>query len=629
MPAVKGLTIAAAVKTLTAPKAAILLKPHVRGFGGAVAFSAAVFASTVVGAGSIPAAGATPPSPPPGAGGAPGFSEQLQQATAQAGNTGSVEATPAAILSAIHASLQKVPATLPADWDIQQLPRATAQAGSSGSVEETPKATHAALKGSSQSLPATAAAGVPFNIAKPRGKADWDVVEQLPRATAEAGSSGPGTTTPAAAPESATVIAKPAIRGKVDGNDKFSPSQPDIPASSAKPVEAAVIAPKDLVTASGSVPVVTRGTWRRPAPDGRSSEAVADPPSPANGLPSDRNTDLRNSIPAQVPAFSNPTQIVSQPSSVLLQTEGSVTATLPIRTDAAFNPNIRELAFAARIEPGGATGQPQDHPVSAATPIASSEPASQSVKAIGQASTRDGDSGYDQRENSAPPTSNAVSSSVSPAAKPSFRKEETADNAANAVEPNAAPPTQPVPPSVSTVAPAEAGLTAKPASAAPGEPSVATPEPTHVLLDKPSQTTSPARNISLQVEGASGQTVDIRIAARSGDLNVAVRAGDENVAQNLRQGLDDLESHLAQNGYHAETWHPGHSGSNTEPAAPASSSSNSSSQQQSQSQAGPGSQQNRGQRDNNPSNRPRWVNELASTLKAQSPEKGNENGIGT
>jgi hypothetical protein len=107
-------------------------------------------------------------------------------------------------------------------------------------------------------------------------------------------------------------------------------------------------------------------------------------------------------------------------------------------------------------------------------------------------------------------------------------------------------------------------------------------------------------------------------------LNVAVRAGDDNVAQNLRQGLGDLENRLAQNGYHSETWHPGHSGSTTEPAAPANNSSHSSSQQQSQ--PGNGSQQNRGQRDNNPSNRPRWVNELASSLKTQSTEKGNENG---
>jgi hypothetical protein len=177
---------------------------------------------------------------------------------------------------------------------------------------------------------------------------------------------------------------------------------------------------------------------------------------------------------------------------------------------------------------------------------------------------------------------------------------------------------------MNAIAPAEPGLTAK---AAPAAVAAAPPETTHVLLDKPSQATAPARNISLQVEGASGQTVDIRIASRSGDLNVAVRAGDENVAQNLRQGLDDLETHLAQNGYHAETWHPGHSESTTEPAAPASNSSNSSSHQQSQS--GTGSQQNRGQRDNNPSNRPRWVNEFTSSLKTQSTEKGKQNGIST
>jgi hypothetical protein len=98
------------------------------------------------------------------------------------------------------------------------------------------------------------------------------------------------------------------------------------------------------------------------------------------------------------------------------------------------------------------------------------------------------------------------------------------------------------------------------------------------------------------------------------------------VAQDLRQGLGDLESRLAQSGYHAETWHPGHNGSTTEPAASGSNSSNSPSQQQSQSGSG-WSQQNRGQRDNNPSNRPRWVNQLTSALNAGSTEKGNANGI--
>ncbi|HEX4276076.1 MAG TPA: hypothetical protein VHZ74_12015 [Bryobacteraceae bacterium] len=150
-------------------------------------------------------------------------------------------------------------------------------------------------------------------------------------------------------------------------------------------------------------------------------------------------------------------------------------------------------------------------------------------------------------------------------------------------------------------------------------------EPVHTVLDKPGQTTSSARNISLQVEGPSGQTVDIRIAARSSDLTVAVRSGDNEMTQSLRQSLGDLETRLAQNGYHADTWHPGHSTLTAEPARSASNSSGSSSQQDSQSGSGP--HQDRGHRENNPSHRPRWVNQFTSTLKAQAKEKGNENGI--
>jgi hypothetical protein len=349
---------------------------------------------------------------------------------------------------------------------------------------------------------------------------------------------------------------------------------------------------------------------------------------PASGLASDQNTDLRNLIPAQVPASSAVSDPASQPSPALLPIDGLVAPALPIRNEAAFNPSIGELAFAVRIKPECPAVPPQSHAVSAASLIANGDPALHSVKATAEASTKHGDPGYGDRENSAPPAPSSVPSSAASsvsAAKSSFRKEEATDSSANVVEPNGTPLTQPIPQAVST------GVADEPRSAAPPQAqaaqNVAQPEPTHVLLDKPSQTTTPAKSISLQVEGASGQMVDIKIASRSGDLDVAVRAGDDNVAQNLRQGLGDLESRLAQNGYHAETWHPGHSGSSTEPAAPASNSSNSSSQQQSQS--GPGSQQNRGQRDNNPSNRPRWVNELASSLKTQSTEKGNANGINT
>jgi hypothetical protein len=298
--------------------------------------------------------------------------------------------------------------------------------------------------------------------------------------------------------------------------------------------------------------------------------------------------------------------------------EGALTSLSAIQTGTVFSPMAGPLAFAARIKPEGAPVPAQIHPAPGVKSIGRDDSNVQPVKTAGSTSTKDEDTGNDQRDRSAPP----ASGSTYAAAKSSSRKDE-AESTASPVEPNAAPATQVISQPMSAGVLDQPGLKATPA---PDAQSASVPEPAHPLLDKPSETASPARSISLQVEAASGQTVDIRIAARPGDLNVAVRAGDDDMAQNLRQGLGDLESRLAQSGYHAETWHPGHSGSTTEPAAPASNSSNSSSQQQSQSGSG-WSQQNRGQRDNNPSNRPRWVNQLASTLKADSKEKGNANGI--
>jgi len=663
---VKRLTIAAAVKTLTALKASILLKCQVCGFGGASAFSVAVFASTVVGAGFVPVTGGTPLSPPPGEGGAPGFIEQLQRATAQAGNSGFADASPSAV---IPASSQDVPATPPASVPVTIATVAKPDAKADWGDEFSSTLSDSPVSSGRRTEPAadTGKELATTSVADPRTPASdqnsdlRNLIPAQPPACGSAsalGSQSSLTLLQTGSPVTATLptrtgsafnpsIGEPPFTAGIKPGGAASQPQSQsaskaIPTAYGDPASQNVKATAGATTKernsrydepgsaapaaanSGSASVVTRGSNHRALPSNHASGAVADPLSPASGLPSDQNTDLRNFIIVQAPPPSSAAELASQPSPALLPMEASLAAALPIRTEAASNPSIGELAFAARIKPEGAALQPQSHPASEANSIANGYPASQSVKATGEAATKDGDSGHNERENSAPPASNAVSSSVSPAAKLSFRKEEAAGSAANVVEPNAAPLTQPIPQSVSTGVPDEPRLTAPPA---PTAQNVAQPEPTHVLLDKPSQATTPAKSISLQVEGASGHTVDIRIAARSGDLDVAVRAGDDNVAQNLRQGLGDLESRLAQNGYHAETWHPGHSGSTTEPAAPASNSSNSSSQQQSQS--GPGSQQNRGQRDNNPSNRPRWVNELASSLKTQSTVKGNANGIST
>jgi hypothetical protein len=638
--AVKGLTIAVAVKTLTALVASILLKCQVPGFGGGSAFSVAVFASTVVGAGFVPVTGGTPLSPPPGEGGAPGFIEQLQRATAQAGNSGFAEASPPAVINASSQEPVSIAALVKpgakADWDDELFPTWSDIPTPSGKQTQPAVNTGKELVTTSVADPHTPTSGNSADVrnlipAQPPAYGNASALASQPSLTLlQTGGPVTGTLPTRTGEASNPSIGEPPFAarikaGGVAGQPRSVRASLAIPTASGDPALQGVKATggatskEPAATNSGSVPAATRGSDHRAVPGNEASGAVADPSAPASGLPSDQNTDLRNLVPVQTPASSSVPELASQASLALLTMDVSVAAALPIRTDAASNLSVGDLAFAARIKPEG----PIVQPASAFHLIANGSPASQSVKATGEATAKDRDSGSDDRENSAPPASSSASSSVS-AAKPSFRKEEVADGSANVVEPNAAPLTQTIPQSVSTGVPDEPRLAAPPAPAAQ---SVAQPEPTHVLLDKPSQATSPARSISLQVEGASGQTVDIRIAARSGDLDVAVRAGDDNVAQNLRQGLGDLESRLAQNGYHAETWHPGHSGSTTEPAAPASNSSNSSSHQQSQS--GPGSQQNRGQRDNNSSNKPRWVNELASSLKAQSTEKGNENGIVT
>jgi hypothetical protein len=121
------------------------------------------------------------------------------------------------------------------------------------------------------------------------------------------------------------------------------------------------------------------------------------------------------------------------------------------------------------------------------------------------------------------------------------------------------------------------------------------------------------KDISVRVESAQGQSVDIRIVQRAGDLQIAVKSDDTNTTQGLRQGLTELSNRLNESGYQAETWRPGHAATTAESAAE---SGNSSHQPPSgDAQSNPGSsQQNRGQRDNNPSNRPRWIQELESNL---------------
>lgn len=167
--------------------------------------------------------------------------------------------------------------------------------------------------------------------------------------------------------------------------------------------------------------------------------------------------------------------------------------------------------------------------------------------------------------------------------------------------------------------------TEQPGSALPGQ-AVQVPEPASA-----GPSAAPVKEISMQVEAAEGQKVDIRIVQRGGDLRIAVKSADNDTTQGLRHGLSDLANRLNESGYHAETWRPGQPAT-AESAASSGDSQGSPSDRQpsdgSQSQSG-NSGQNRGQRDNNQSNRPRWIQELESNLGSGTAAKGQFNGIGS
>jgi hypothetical protein len=149
-------------------------------------------------------------------------------------------------------------------------------------------------------------------------------------------------------------------------------------------------------------------------------------------------------------------------------------------------------------------------------------------------------------------------------------------------------------------------------------------------LQSPQQTQPPAsaaplKDLSLRIEPPQGQNVEVRVVERAGEVRVAVRGGDSDVIQGLRQNLSELADRLSENGFHAETWRPAASEGSAAPSENKNPSGNSgggdSPQQQSWSQKG------RGQRDQNQSNRPPWVQEFETSLTSGAAPTGSSNGI--
>jgi hypothetical protein len=66
-----------------------------------------------------------------------------------------------------------------------------------------------------------------------------------------------------------------------------------------------------------------------------------------------------------------------------------------------------------------------------------------------------------------------------------------------------------------------------------------------------------ARDIKLELAGEGDRRVEVRVSERAGDMRVEVRTPDAELAGDLRGELPALATKLEQNGFRADTWHPG------------------------------------------------------------------------
>ena len=140
--------------------------------------------------------------------------------------------------------------------------------------------------------------------------------------------------------------------------------------------------------------------------------------------------------------------------------------------------------------------------------------------------------------------------------------------------------------------------------------------------------TEALKDISLQVGPGSNDKVQVRMVEQAGELRIAVHTDDTDLAHGLRQGLPDLVGRLQDNGFRAEAWRP----AGATPALTATPESknadnnthNGDSQPQGWSQQSGGGQQNQNQ---NHFNRPRWVEEMESSLTGKGESIGAFHGI--
>lgn len=154
-----------------------------------------------------------------------------------------------------------------------------------------------------------------------------------------------------------------------------------------------------------------------------------------------------------------------------------------------------------------------------------------------------------------------------------------------------------------------------------------TPDLQALSADEPVKAPQPLNNIQLQVSHSANEKVLVSLVQQSGELRLAVRTDDSDLAHGLQQGLPELVGKLQDNGFRADSWHPVHSPAPADPALESQQAS-SHSRQDSNSHSG-GSQQDGGREQHKSPNKPRWVEELESSLTSKGQVIGDPYGFGS
>ena len=132
-------------------------------------------------------------------------------------------------------------------------------------------------------------------------------------------------------------------------------------------------------------------------------------------------------------------------------------------------------------------------------------------------------------------------------------------------------------------------------------------------MEERQKAVEPLRSLSIQLPRSNSDRVEVRLTQQADEVHVAVRTADPDLANGLREGLSDLVGQLQQTGFRTDTWRPtgGAPAAASVPETQSTSAHTHSGDYQSNSG---GSPQDSGQRNQNQTNRPRWVEELESSI---------------